>query len=216
MRRRRQRTGLVLALALSVAISGCATIVRGTHQDVTIRCPYPDAVMTLDGARIGTGTVDVELSRDEDHIVTVDMPGCKPYRKTLRSSTSQGGCFVYTLVVYIGCCFIIGLPLLVPYLVDALDGSLEGLDPTDFTVTLMPEDGAPGTARPLPPAPRPVEQEYPEPLSPPPGTAPAPRPPRVTQAPPAPAPQPPSVAPPGADAPAAAPKESPQPEKRDF
>lgn len=73
----------VAALALS---QGCATIINGTDQEVTVRTDPPGAVATVDGGRLSKTTpCAFDLSRGDAHQIEVAMPGYKTHRVLLES-----------------------------------------------------------------------------------------------------------------------------------
>jgi len=143
------RRFLCLLLALAVLTDGCALIFRGSEQDVTVNADQPDAQIAVDGNGIVQGST-LHLKRGEEHIVTAKLQGYKPYRSTIRTVTSGGITFFYTGFVYVGAILIVGLPLLIPWVIDGATGALNELDPDRLTITMMPED-APTPPPPPPP-----------------------------------------------------------------
>lgn len=74
------------ALASLVLSQGCATIINGTSQEVTVRTDPPGAVATIDGGRLSKTTpCGFDLSRGEAHQVEVAMPGYKTTRVLVES-----------------------------------------------------------------------------------------------------------------------------------
>jgi hypothetical protein len=141
------RRVLCVILALALVLDGCALIFRGSEQDVTVNADQPDAKIWVDGQGITPGKV-LHLKRGQEHIVTAQLAGYKNYRSTIRTVTSGGITFFYTGFVYVGAVLIVGLPLLIPWVIDGATGALNELDPENLTITMTPED--PPTAPPPP------------------------------------------------------------------
>jgi hypothetical protein len=130
---------LVLAFGLA-SNSGCALLIRGSTQPVNIDCASPNVRITVDGNAVSPGTL--VLTRGDEHIVVADAPGCRQYRKTIKSEVTGGLCLFYSAFVYVTCCFIVGLPLLIPLLIDGANGALNELVPDSLMVQLVPEEPA--------------------------------------------------------------------------
>ena len=84
-------TPLMLGL-VSVALgAGCATMVRGTTQEVVIASEPPGAVASLaDGRRCVTPCA-LEAERGEALRVTVEKPGCDTHTTILAPTLSGAG-----------------------------------------------------------------------------------------------------------------------------
>jgi hypothetical protein len=119
--------GLAAVLCV-LATSGCATIVHGTTQEVTIGCDLATAEILVDGKPAKAGKL--ELDRGNDHEVLIRAEGYETARATIHSSISTGWAFVETALGLSG--FIAyGLGefvTFVPLLVDSLDGAIDSLD----------------------------------------------------------------------------------------
>ena len=73
------RTTLVALVAAATLVnSGCATMLSGTEQQVTIRTDPPDAEVIIDGVTQGKGSATVDLSRGDLHKVRVEHPDHEP------------------------------------------------------------------------------------------------------------------------------------------
>ncbi len=77
--------GLLLA-ALCLLTSGCATIVKGTHQDIPISSEPSGASVLIDGVREGSTPTNVRLSRKQSHVITLEMAGYETENVTLKPS----------------------------------------------------------------------------------------------------------------------------------
>jgi len=68
-------TLLIFVLA---GASGCATIVKGSHQKVPIASDPPGADVLVDGSLVGQTPLNVEMKRKHDHLVTIQKTGFRP------------------------------------------------------------------------------------------------------------------------------------------
>ena len=110
------RTATALALAASL-LSGCASIMHGTSQDVGISSTPTAATVTVDNKEVGKTPVIAKLKRKDNHIVKINLDGYKPFEATLTRKTSG---WVWGNIVFGG---LIGLA------VDAGTGGLYTLTP---------------------------------------------------------------------------------------
>jgi hypothetical protein len=112
------------AFVLGLAVSACATIMHGTHQDVGITSVPPGAIVIVDNVQYGRTPVIAKLSRKDNHIVRIEMPGYQPFDATLTRSASG---WVWGNIAFGG---LIGLA------VDAISGGLYKLDPKQVSAAL--------------------------------------------------------------------------------
>tara|TARA_R110001599_G_C12245066_1_gene659088 strand:- start:782 stop:1504 length:723 start_codon:yes stop_codon:yes gene_type:complete len=81
---------ILISLALCVACSGCATVVGGSEQSVTITSDPPGASLVITpGNIIATTPTKVELDRSYDYVVTFDTPGYEKLSVRLNRSISD-------------------------------------------------------------------------------------------------------------------------------
>jgi hypothetical protein len=104
-------------------MTGCASIMHGTSQDVGISSSPTGAKVTVDGQQATTPYV-AKLSRKDNHIVKLAMDGYAPADLTLTKSVSG---WVWGNIVFGG---LIGLA------VDAISGGLYNLTPDQLQATL--------------------------------------------------------------------------------
>lgn len=128
----------IIMMLLLAASSGCATIVHGTTQEVTVACSLPDAVITLDGHPVKPGII--EMKRGEDHVVGATAQGFEPVRVPIHSSISTGWAVSETILGLAG---FIGYGIgevvtFIPLLVDSLDGAICSLDRDSVVLQLEP------------------------------------------------------------------------------
>src|SRR6476660_10190694 len=76
------------AVAAAIAITGCATIMHGTGQDVGISSTPTAAAVTIDNQPSGQTPYVAKLSRKDTHIVHITAPGYAPADLTLTRKTS--------------------------------------------------------------------------------------------------------------------------------
>ena len=124
-----------LLLALTLASTGCATILAPTHASVSIASDPTGAEAYYDGMRLGRTPTHVEASRNEDHLIRLEMAG---YRSaTCQITTSVGIGWVIADVLLTAC---VGL------VVDAITGAWNELSPTTCYRRLEPEPYGPPQA----------------------------------------------------------------------
>src|SRR5258708_40353026 len=71
-------------------ITGCATIIHGTRQDIGISTTPTGASVTIDNLESGTTPVFSKLRRKENHVVRIELPGYQPIDLALTSIVSGG------------------------------------------------------------------------------------------------------------------------------
>src|SRR3954464_12041409 len=112
---------VVPVIAAAILLSGCASIMPGTSQDVGISSTPTNALVTVDNMPVGNTPVVAKLSRKDNHIVHIAVDGYAPADLTLTRSTSG---WVWGNIVFGG---LIGLA------VDAISGGLYNLTPNQIS-----------------------------------------------------------------------------------
>ncbi len=121
----------VVVAALAVAVSGCATITRGTNQDFTVEStPSGATVATSNGFECPATPCTFRMPRKDGFTVDLTLNGYLPARETVTSNMSSGGAAGMAGNVLVG--GIIGVG------VDATSGALNDLSPNPLQVTLIP------------------------------------------------------------------------------
>ena len=111
-----------ILLAASIAVlTGCATIMHGTSQDIGFQSSPTNAKVLVDGLPMGNTPVVAKLSRKDNHIVKMNLDGYQPFEATLTRGTSG---WVWGNIVFGG---LIGLA------VDAMSGGLYNLTPNQIS-----------------------------------------------------------------------------------
>jgi hypothetical protein len=126
------------ALVVALGSTGCATIMHGTRQDVSITSVPSGAAVTINGQDKGKTPVAVELPRKDKHLLKLELPGYLAFEQYLVRKVSG---WVWGNLVFGG---IPGLA------VDAITGGLYKVAPEEVTATLKEAPPA-GAATPPPP-----------------------------------------------------------------
>jgi hypothetical protein len=98
-------------------LTGCATIVHGTRQEVGISSTPTGATVMIDNNDVGVTPVVSKLTRKQNHIVKIQLAGYQPFETTLTHSVSG---WVWGNLAFGG---LIGL------VVDASSGGIYKLNP---------------------------------------------------------------------------------------
>lgn len=132
----------VSAAALCLGLSGlgaCATITRGTTQEVVVESTPPGAaVRTTTGFTCEATPCTFKMPRKEGFDVTISKDGYKPATVTVESKVAGGGAAGFAGNVIAG--GVIGMG------VDATSGAMKDLVPNPVAVTLEPAGSAPAAA----------------------------------------------------------------------
>ena len=71
-----------------LSLSGCATIVHGTKQEVGISSSPTGATVMIDDNDVGATPVVSKLTRKKNHVVKIQLAGYQPFETTLTHSVS--------------------------------------------------------------------------------------------------------------------------------
>lgn len=121
---RKVKRKLLVPAAVLVLAQGCATIMQGSKEQVSISSNPTGAAVFVDGQQLGVTPMVAQLARKGNHIVSIQLDGYKPYEIALNKSVS--GWVAGNLVFG-------GIPGLV---VDAITGGMYKLSPTQVSATL--------------------------------------------------------------------------------
>lgn len=122
-----RKTLVVAVLGTMVLVTGCASIMHGTSQDVGISSSPSSATVWANGQQLGKTPLTTKLARKENHIVKIELPGYMPYETTFTRSVSG---WVWGNILFGG---LIGLA------VDAISGGLYKLSPEQINAELRKE-----------------------------------------------------------------------------
>lgn len=116
----------ILGLAVCSFGTGCATIVKGTTQEIPVSSDPTGARINVDGAPAGTTPATVTLSRKTNHMVTIEKEGFRP--ESVAITKSMGGAVAGNIIA----------GGLVGWGVDAVSGAQYNLNPKTVSVRLQP------------------------------------------------------------------------------
>lgn len=126
----RRQVGLALALFTVFAISGCASITKGSSQKFRIESQPAGATATLSNGISCTTPCELKLKRRKEFEVTITKEGYEPITAAVRSSVRpSGGAAMAGNLVLGG---VIGAA------VDAGTGAAFSLRPNPMSVVLAP------------------------------------------------------------------------------
>lgn len=114
----------LLAGASLLATVGCASIMHGPNQGISVNSTPAGAAVSVDGKPMGTTPTVVRLARKSTHTVRLDLQGYQPYEMALTKGTSG---WVWGNIVFGG---LIGLGI------DAATGSIYKLTPDVVTADM--------------------------------------------------------------------------------
>lgn len=125
--------------ALVLTTTSCATIVSGSHQEVPVNVQPAGATVCVDGTRVGSAPMMVDLSRKKGHVLMLEKDGYRP--EVFLVGTAPNPWAVFNIVPFALIPGPIGL------LVDALTGSIYEMDPARVYVGLEELDSIPPELR---------------------------------------------------------------------
>jgi hypothetical protein len=115
------------ALALlfcAIFMSGCATIIKGTHQEIPVASEPSNASVLVDGVRQGTTPTKLNLARKGNYVVTLALAGHETESITI--NRSMGGAVAGNIVA----------GGLIGWGVDAGTGAQYNLNPNSINIRL--------------------------------------------------------------------------------
>jgi PEGA domain len=130
-----RRGTLLTFLAVTAAAglaAGCATIMQGTSQELSVASTPTGARVLVDGTEMGKTPYVANLKRKDKHVVRIEMDGYQPYELPLARGTSG---WVWGNLVFGG---IPGLAI------DAISGGLYKLKPDQVDATLAQQSAVVG------------------------------------------------------------------------
>ncbi len=118
--------GIVLAAVLVVNAGGCATIVKGSHQDIGITSTPGGAYVKVDGIDKGTTPMVIKMKRSKTHTVQFDKAGYETFEAAI---ATKGSGWIWGNLLIGG---VIGL------IVDLISGASNNLEPCSVHAELTP------------------------------------------------------------------------------
>jgi hypothetical protein len=140
--------GLVVALSSAVFLTGCASVVRGTSETVSINSQPADAsIRTSLGHSCPTSPCVVEVSRKTVFTAFAEKPGYKPGQMFIDTKFSGEGAAGLAGNILIGGVIGVG--------VDAATGATLDHVPNPAIIVLVPTDSPGESTNVQPPPPKP-------------------------------------------------------------
>ena len=115
-----------MLIVIAGFISGCASIVSGSSQQLSFNSETDEATVTGSGKVLGNTPLTVSVSRDKNQSITFEKEGYKTY--TAQLSTTLNGWFWGNIVIG-------GLP---GSTTDSVSGAMHQYSPDQYFVTLTP------------------------------------------------------------------------------
>jgi hypothetical protein len=120
------RSRPIVTLALALAAGGCATIISGSNQTVTVNSNVTGAEVYLNERLVGTTPLTASLPRGETGILSVRAPGYNPYQIALNKKINN----VFWVNIFIGGTF--------GSSTDYATGAMYEYEPSTYMVSLQP------------------------------------------------------------------------------
>jgi hypothetical protein len=117
-------------IALGGLSAGCATVIKGTKQDIPIGSDPSGARVTIDGKPAGTTPMTASLPRKRSHMVTVERDGYEVENTIITNSV--GGAVAGNIIV----------GGLIGWGTDAISGGQYNLHPSVVSLKLRPKSPA--------------------------------------------------------------------------
>lgn len=111
-----------LVVGFSLAATGCASIVHGTNEKFTFVSKPTHASVTMDGTKVGKTPTVLNLSRRNNHYISIKLPGYNVQTIYLQKTVSG---WAFGNILFGG---LIGVGI------DAVDGAMYKLTPSDLNV----------------------------------------------------------------------------------
>lgn len=136
------RIRAVALAAVTLVLTACATITRGTTEVWVVNTDPPGATVEISNGHQCTSPCSVELKRKHDYHVKIAKAAYEPIETDVKSQIVGAGAAGMAGNVLVGGLIGVG--------VDAYSGATKGLKPNPLTVNLTPASGsevtpAPGT-----------------------------------------------------------------------
>lgn len=115
---------LLLLIAATAILAGCATIISGTTQSVNFSSSPSSATIYDNGMQIGKTPLSAELSRKKEHAIVIELTGYQPYEMMIRKEFNAW---------YLGNILIGGL---IGLIIDPITGAMYKLTPAQINAEL--------------------------------------------------------------------------------
>lgn len=114
----------ILGIIVTLSLTGCATIISGSKQEMQFNSTPNNATVFIDGKEMGKTPFTTKLTRKDTHTVQIKLEGYKPYSVELKKQFNEW---------YIGNILFGGIIGLV---IDPITGALYRLTPKDINAEL--------------------------------------------------------------------------------
>lgn len=121
------------AVALAVLLGGCATIISGSKQTISVNSSVPGAQVSLNNVPLGVTPLVTTIERGQEGVLSVDMPGYTPFHAPVTKKVNG----MFFVNIFSGGVF--------GSSTDYSTGAMYSYEPDTFYVTLAPQ-GAPPSA----------------------------------------------------------------------
>ena len=119
-----------LLVFASMGMVGCATLIHGSAQEITVESTPSEAQVEVNGRPVGETPTTAVLKRNREYSISIYQEGYEPHHATLRPGRSLWA--AVNLLNF----FVPGL------LVDASTGALHSLNPGTVAPDLQPVDSS--------------------------------------------------------------------------
>ncbi len=119
----------LLILFLFIALNGCATIMHGTTQDISVTTDPAEADLLVDGREHYKSPATITMKRKDDHTVEISRKGYKNEKIDIKGAMSAAVLGDFLAGGAIG------------YGIDAATGAQRRLEPENVNVRLRPSTG---------------------------------------------------------------------------
>lgn len=124
----------VVAGVLALALSGCATIISGSNQTITVNTDVPGAQVMLNGMPLGITPLIVSIKRGQEGVLSVQMPGYTTFQAPITKKVNG----IFFVNILFGGTF--------GSSTDYSTGAMYAYEPDTYFVTLAPAGMAPPVA----------------------------------------------------------------------
>ena len=90
----------VSVIVAAAALAGCATIIRGTEQQVSINTSPIGANVQFSNGQTCTAPCTIKSARNQSLMITVSKPGCNTQTATMMPTLAGGGVLLGGLIDY--------------------------------------------------------------------------------------------------------------------
>ena len=111
----------LVLLTAAIILSGCATIIRGTEQQVSVNTDPPGAKLGFSNGQGCESPCSLAVKRDQPLQINISKEGCETETATMIPSLAGGGAILWGLI-------------------DFGTNAIYGLQPNPLTVTLACEE----------------------------------------------------------------------------